>query len=39
VDIKGGPRLLESETTLAGEKLIDPIETPTGKRQSLPSIY
>jgi hypothetical protein len=38
VDIKGGPRLLESDTTVAGNTLLDPIETPAGKRQLTSSI-
>ncbi|KAK9763201.1 Carbon-nitrogen hydrolase [Basidiobolus ranarum] len=31
VDIKNGPRLLESENTLAGNRVVDPVETPVGK--------
>ncbi|KAF7730102.1 Carbon-nitrogen hydrolase [Apophysomyces ossiformis] len=31
VDIKDGPRLMESDTTLAGTKIHQPIETPLGK--------
>lgn len=36
VDIPGGTRLMESDTTLPGDKLHDPIETPAGKRESTP---
>lgn len=31
MDIKGGTQILESETTVAGDTLLDPIETPAGK--------
>lgn len=31
VDIKGGPRLMESETTQEGDRLETPINTPIGK--------
>ncbi|CAO3654150.1 unnamed protein product [Cunninghamella echinulata] len=31
VDIKDGPRLLESELTKQGDKLVPPIETPIGR--------
>jgi len=31
VDIKDGPRILESESTIPGNRLLDPIETPAGK--------
>lgn len=33
---QGGGRLMESDTTLPGEKLCDPIETPAGKREFTP---
>jgi len=36
VDIPGGTRLMESDTTVPGDKLNDPVETPAGKRESTP---
>ena len=36
VDVPGGTRLMESDTTLPGDKLHDPVETPAGKRESAP---
>jgi len=33
VNVLGGTRLMESDTTLPGDKLNDPVETPAGKRE------
>lgn len=31
VDIENGPRLMESDNTIQGEAIVDPIDTPVGK--------
>ena len=38
VEITGEPRYMESDTTVPGDKLHDPVETPAGKRKSTPVI-
>ena len=38
VEVPGGLRYMESDTTVPGEKLHDPVETPAGKRESTPVI-
>ena len=31
----GGPKFMESNATVPGDKLHDPVETPAGKRESI----
>lgn len=31
VDIEGGPRLMESDSTVQGDQILEPIQTPLGK--------
>jgi predicted amidohydrolase len=31
VDIENGPRLMESDSTVQGERILDPVQTPVGK--------
>ena len=35
VDIAGGATILESNTTVPGERLLDPVHTPIGSSQSI----